>query len=143
MAANTDYNAVSSAATTITIATAAQAALTITSTSGTYNTPLTLATSGGSDSGAVTYAVNDAGSAGCSVTGGVLIATSAGTCTVTATMAANTDYNAVSSAATTITIGKIDQAPLTITPTTTTFNTALALGVSGGSDNGTVTLHPR
>jgi large repetitive protein len=97
--------------------------------------------SGGSDSGAVTYAVSDAGSAGCSVTGAVLIATSAGTCSITATMAANAAYNAVTSAATTITIGKINQAPLTITPTSTTFNTVLALGTSGGSDNGTVTYN--
>jgi large repetitive protein len=140
MPANADYNAVSSTATTITIATATQAALTITSVTGAYNTPITLTTSGGSDSGAVSYVVSDAGTAGCSVTGSVLIATTAGTCTVTAAMAANTDYSAVSSTATTITIGKIDQAPLTITPTSSTYNAALALGVSGGSDNGAVTF---
>jgi hypothetical protein len=107
MAGNTDYNAVSSAATTITIAKTDQAALMITSTSGIYSTPLTLTTSGGSDNGAVTYVLDDPGSAGCSISGSSLSATGAGSCTVTATMAANADYNAVSSSATTITISRI------------------------------------
>ena len=137
-AASTDYTAVSSVATTVTVSPIAQAELTVTSTAGTYNTPLTLATSGGSGSGALSYA-DTAGSAGCSITGDVLIAANAGTCTVTATMAASTDYTATSSPATTITIAKIDQAPLTITSTSGTINTALALGATGGSDGGSVT----
>src|SRR5208283_1964946 len=53
----------------------------------------------------VSYAVTAAGSAGCSLTGGgtTLSATSAGTCTVTATKAADANYNEVSSTATTVT----------------------------------------
>jgi hypothetical protein len=137
-AASTDYTAISSGPTTITVNPIAQAALTVTSTAGTFNTPLTLATSGGSGSGALTYA-DTAGTAGCSITGGVLIATNAGTCTVTATMAASTDYTAISSAAATITIAKINQAPLTITSTSGTTNTALVLGATGGSDGGSIT----
>jgi large repetitive protein len=138
MAATTDFLTVSSATTTITIGKVAQSALTITTTAGSYKTPITLATSGGSDGGAVTYAVDAAGSAECSVAGATLSATSAGTCTITAAMAANTDYTAVSSAATTITIGKIDQAALTITSTLDTYGVPLALTVTGGSDNGSI-----
>jgi hypothetical protein len=138
MAATTDYIAVSSATTTVTIGKIAQSALTITTTAGNYKTPLALATSGGSDAGAVTYVVDGAGSAGCSVAGSTLSATSAGTCTVTATMAANTDYTAVSSAATTITIGRTNQAVLTITSTLGTYGVPLALTAIGGSDNGSV-----
>jgi len=101
MAANTDYNAVSSSATTITIGKIDQAPLTITPTFTTYNTALALGVSGGSDNGTVTYTLDDAGTAGCSITSGVLSAPTVGTCTVTATMAGDTDYNAVSSSATT------------------------------------------
>jgi hypothetical protein len=138
MAGNTNFSPVSSAATTITIGKINQVALTILTTSGSWNTPLTLGVSGGTDSGTVTYSVNGAGTAGCAVAGGVLAATGAGTCSVTATMAGNTDYNPVSSGSTTITIGKINQSGLTITSTSGTYKTPLALAVSGGSDNGSV-----
>jgi hypothetical protein len=138
MAGNTDYNPVSSGATTITFGKIVQAALTITTTSGSFNSPLTLGVSGGSDSGAVTYTVGNAGTAGCAVAGAVLAATSSGTCSVTATMAGNSNYNAVSSSATTITIGKIAQAGLSITSTSGSFKTPLAITVSGGSDNGSI-----
>jgi len=84
------------------------AALTLSSTSGTYGTALTLTTSGGSGTGAVSYAVTTPGSAGCSLNsyGTALSATSAGTCTVTATKAADANYNAASSTATTVTFAK-------------------------------------
>jgi hypothetical protein len=82
-----------------------QAPLTITSTSGTFGTPLTLTTNGGSGTGAVTYALDGGGSAsGCSITSGALSSTSAGTCIVTATKAMDSNYNPVSSSATTITL---------------------------------------
>src|SRR5580704_10359627 len=82
-----------------------QAALTITSTSGSFATPLTLTTSGGSGTGAVTYVVNAGGTAsGCAVSSGQLNSTSAGTCFVTATKAADANYNAISSAPTTVTL---------------------------------------
>ncbi len=50
-----------------------------------------LTTTGGSGTGAVTYAVT-AGGANCSVTGSTLTALAAGTCTVTATKAADANY---------------------------------------------------
>ena len=85
----------------------AQAAVTLTSTSASFGTPLTLTGGGGSSTGAFTYGVNSAGTAGCSITGGgtTLTATAAGSCTVTATKAADSNYNAASSSATTVTFG--------------------------------------
>ncbi|HEY5273016.1 MAG TPA: putative Ig domain-containing protein [Acidimicrobiales bacterium] len=139
LAASTDYTAISSAATTITIAEIAQAPLTITSTSGTINTALALGATGGSDGGAITYVLNAAGTANCSISSGVLSASTAGTCTVTATMAGNADYNAVSSPQTTITIAKTNQAVLSITSTSGVYNSSLTLTSSGGSDGGAVT----
>ncbi len=72
----------------------------------TVNFPTTfaaLATTGGSGTGAVTYAVTLAG-AGCSISGTTLSYTSVGSCGVTATKAADTNYNAISSVQETFTI---------------------------------------
>jgi hypothetical protein len=80
-----------------------QAALSVTSLSGTVGTPLTLATSGGSGTGAVTYTATDGTASGCTVSGSTLSASSAGTCTVTATKAADSTYLPASSAATAVT----------------------------------------
>jgi hypothetical protein len=92
----------------LTVGAGVQATLVVSSTGGTYGTSLLLTTRGGSGSGAVSYAVTAAGSAGCSLTGGgtTLSATNAGTCTVTATKAADADHNAASSTATAVTFGK-------------------------------------
>src|SRR5665213_2766459 len=62
-------------------------ALTLTSVNGSFGTGLTLTSTGGGGGGAVTYAVTSVGTAGCSITSGVLNATSAGTCTVTVSQA--------------------------------------------------------
>jgi hypothetical protein len=81
----------------------AQAALTVTSLTGYLGSPLTLTTSGGSGTGAVTYTATVGTAAGCVVTGSVLTVTSLGTCIVTATKAASTTNLAASSLATTVT----------------------------------------
>jgi len=108
-AADADYASASSVQTTVTFSLATQATLVVNSTSATYPYSLVLTTTGGSGTGAVSYAVTAAGSAGCSLTGGgtTLSATSAGTCTVTATKAADASYNAASSTATTITFAPL------------------------------------
>ena len=85
---------------TLTIGVAAQAALTVSSTSGTYGTTLRLTTSGGSGTGAVTYATS---TSGCNITNtDSLTVTSALTCSVTATKAADSNYSVISSSATSI-----------------------------------------
>ena len=96
----------------------AQAALTVTSTSGTFGAALTLTTSGGSGTGAVTFAFTNGTATGCTVTSGSLSSTSAGTCTVTATKAGDATYNPVSSSATTVT--------LAAATSTTTLTSSLA-----------------
>ena len=58
---------------------------------------LTLRLSGGSGSGAISYAVTSSNGATCSVVNGVLTSSTAGTCSVTATKAASSIYNAISS----------------------------------------------
>jgi Putative Ig domain len=133
-----NYNSASSPQTTVTFASAAQAPLSVTSTSGTYGSGLTLTTSGGSGTGDVSYAVTDGTASGCSITAGVLSVSSAGTCLVTATKAGDANYNPVSSPQTTVTFAPADQAPLTVTSTSGTFGSGLKLTTSGGSGTGDV-----
>ncbi len=118
---------------------ASQATLIVTSTTGTFGTPLTLTASGGSSSGAVSYAVANGTASNCAVSAGQLTSTSAGTCLVTATRAADANYSQVSSAQTTVTLAPANQATLTVTSTTGTFGTPLILTASGGSGTGAVT----
>jgi hypothetical protein len=128
-----------SASQAITVVRGDQSALSVSSTSGTYGAALTLTTSGGSGTGAVTYVVVDGTATGCAESGGLLTVTAAGTCTVTATKALDTNYNAVSSSATTVTFAKASQASLTVTSTSGTYGSALTLTASGGTTNGSVT----
>ena len=81
-----------------------QAALIVTTKSGYLDAPLTLAASGGSGTGALTFSVTNGTATGCLVTAGVLSATKAGTCIVTAIKAAVAPYASGVSAATTVTI---------------------------------------
>ena len=104
----TNYT-VSYATGTLTISKASQTSLSISSTSGSYGTSLNLTSTGGTTSGSVTYSTS---TAGCSISAGVLTSTGATTCVVTATMAGNTNYNDVSSAATNVVISA---RPITLT----------------------------
>lgn len=85
-----------------TLLTTAQSAISITSTSGQFGTALTLITTGGTGNGAVSYTVANGTASGCQVVAGVVSATSAGTCTVTAMKASDTTYLSTTSAATTV-----------------------------------------
>ena len=98
----------------------AATALTLTSVNGSFGTGLTLTSSGGGGGGAVTYTVASAGAAGCSITSGVLNATSAGTCTVTASQAAAGAYLSSTTGATTVTFASTlpTQVGFTIEPPT-------------------------
>jgi hypothetical protein len=101
---------------TLTINKANQGALTITTTTSKYGTPLRLITSGGSGTGALSFAITSSGTAsGCSITNETITVSSIGTCKVTATKALDTNYLVTSSAEATITFAKAE----TITVTTT------------------------
>jgi hypothetical protein len=82
----------------------------ITSTTGYLDAPITLATSGGSGTGAVTFTVTNGTATGCTITSGVLAATTGGTCIVTATKAAVAPYATGLSSATTVTISAAPKA---------------------------------
>jgi LPXTG-motif cell wall-anchored protein len=115
-----------------------QAALSVTSISGTNGSPLTLVTSGGSGDGEVSYVVADGTASGCSITTGVLTVSSAGTCVVTATKAADSAYEVISSSPTTVTMAFRVQAALSVTSISGTNGSPLTLVTSGGSGDGEV-----
>ncbi len=133
-----NYLVRSSVDTAVTIARAAQATLTVSSTSATYGEILQLTTSGGSGNGAVSWQVV---SGTCSVVGNDLTPGNAGSaCVVRATKAQDTNYLVRSSADTTIAIGKANQTGFTITSNTAfTTGASLSLTASGGQSGGAVT----
>lgn len=102
IAADVNYNSATSSTLTFTFNRASQSALSITSTNGSFGTPLTLTTSGGTGGGSVTYSYA-AGTTTCTISGSTLTADASGTCLITATKAADSDYSAISSTQTTIT----------------------------------------
>jgi len=77
----------------------------------------TIAAATTSGDGAISYAVTNSGTANCSLSGRVLTYTNQGTCTITATAASSTDYNA-DSITKTFTISKLNQV-VTWSPTQT------------------------
>jgi hypothetical protein len=103
--ANSNYD-ISYVGANLTIERASQNALSLTTSQITYGTSVVLGSSGGSGTGAVTYSVSSAGTAGCSIAGDTLSATGGvgTTCTVTVTKAQSANYNEATSSAATITV---------------------------------------
>ncbi len=84
-----------------------QAALVVSSVNATYGRPFALQTTGGSGTGAVSFAVANGTAAGCALTGATLKSATAGTCVVTATKASDSTFVVISSSATTVTFAKL------------------------------------
>ena len=136
-AADDNYTAVTSSNTTITVNRAAQATLTVTSTSATYGQSLSLSATGGTGAGSTTWSVV---SGTCTVSGSTLTPGNAGSsCVVRATKGLDTNYNAVNSADTAVTINRAAQASLSVTSTSATYGQTYSLTTSGGSGSGSVT----
>jgi len=130
---STNYNSLTGAsAGSFVINLATQATLAFAGQTVSYPTTFAaLSTTGGSGSGAVTYAVTTAGTAGCSIAGTTLSYTSVGTCGVTATKATDSNYNSGSSSEATFTIN----AALSSTKAITAFDfNGLTLAVVGTID---------
>jgi hypothetical protein len=138
-AASTNYLIASSGATTVTIVKATQSAVSLTSTSGTYNTNISLIASGGTGTGGYSFSVSDAGTAGCSILSGTsLTSTSAGSCNVIVTRAGDSNYESQSSVATPVNFAKDTQNALTLRDSSGDLDSGITLSVSGGSGTGSV-----
>ncbi len=131
------YNSLTGAsAGNFTISTASQSALTFTGQTVTSPAAFaSLSTTGGSGTGAVTYAVTTAGTAGCSISGTTLSYTTDGTCGVTATRAADSNYNSVSSSEATFTVNPIPTHTITASSGSNgSITPSGAVSVNEGSD---------
>jgi hypothetical protein len=107
------YSAATRQSVNITVSQAAQAALSLAnSTSVDFGETLTLSTTGGSGTGGVTYAlIGGAGTASCSINSSTNTLTfgAAGTCSVQATKAADTNYTVQTTSSTLITVNRAAQ----------------------------------
>jgi len=139
-AADANYFQAVSAPLTFTFTQATQAALSMTSAlNGTLGTPLTLSSSGGTGTGAVTYS---ALGTGCSLSGSTLNASIATSCTVSATNPGDTYYAAITSAPVSINFGLILLAAPSITAVTTNqTTTSLVVTYTADSHGTSVTLY--
>ena len=108
IAADGGYGAATSTNLSVTVNAAGQAPLTLNASPSTIalNSTSALSTSGGSGTGAVTYAVTGGS---CTINGNILTAAGAGSCTVTATKAGDGNYTQVVSSAITITVNPLAQ----------------------------------
>ncbi|MBP6003016.1 MAG: hypothetical protein KA746_06235 [Pyrinomonadaceae bacterium] len=98
-----------------------------------------LNTAGGSGTGLVSFSVGS--STGCTVAGNVLTVTnSTGTCSVTATKAADGNYNQNSSSPLAVTLAKANQSTPSVTaPSSVTYGTTGTLNAAGGDGTGAYT----
>lgn len=139
-AASATYRARTSTIATMTFNKIAQsAALVLSDSAFTFGTTLPLSATGGNGGGTLSYGVSSPGSAGCSVTGNVVSATSGGSCSVIATRAASTNYISHTESFT-IMVNKAVQGTLTITDVNGSYGEGLTLAASGGSGTGAVTF---
>jgi hypothetical protein len=124
-AGNANYNAAPQVTQSIVIDMANQPTLTATAvaTTLTVGSTTNLGSSGGSGTGAVSFGSSNGN---CTVSGSVLTAAAVGSCIITATKAADTNYNVATSDGLSITV---NAAPLT--DQTITFGTAPAVAVGG------------
>lgn len=118
----------------ISITQATQAAITAASALNTiFGQNITLSATGGSGTGALTYATS---SGACQIASSILTPVSAGACVVVVTRAADTNYTA-QTANQTVTVAYADQPAVSMTSATTVvYGTNLTLGAQGGSGTG-------
>ena len=110
-----------------------------------FNGTSALSTTGGSGTGAVSFAVTT-GNTFCSITGSTLAGTGVGTCTVTATKAADANYNATT-ATVNVTVAKAATTTSLSPPTSITLGQSVSVTASvsvtppgSGTATGTVTI---
>lgn len=127
------------------------ASLSVSSKTYPYSQSLAITPSGGTGTGATTYAITAGGTAsGCALSNATstptITASSYGTCLIAATKAADTNYLSATSANLTFTFSRATPTSLTITSTSGTYLQTLTLTTSGGqssaSDTFSVTSGP-
>jgi hypothetical protein len=136
------YTEVYNATQQLSLALENQDALSVTSSSGTFDAPLTLTTTQGPNRSTeeVTFTVSGGTATGCSASsGGVVTSTSAGTCLVTATRAGDSNYASITSAQATITFAKASRTlSFTTSPTSIAYGSTATVVATPSAAGGTV-----
>jgi hypothetical protein len=147
-AGTTGYDSISSSATTITVNQIAQATLSfiinISSKTSPYSQAVTFTPSGGTGTGAKSYAIVSGGtSTGCALANttafNTISATTSGTCLIQLTQAADTNYLVATSSTVTFTFTKANQSELTITVSNFRRGETAIVSTTGGNTSETVT----
>ena len=145
-AGDSDYNSITTSTREYSLNRADQAAIAMTMSPTTaavgVSTRLQLATTGGNDSGAVTYSASNGTATGCNVYNNTISAQSVGTCIVTATKAGGNQWWDVTTQAT-FTFTKGAQSTMSINATrgqALSLDKAITLSTSGGTGSGAVTF---
>jgi outer membrane protein OmpA-like peptidoglycan-associated protein len=115
--------------------------ISVTPASGPFGTPITLLATGFSGTGAITFAVVSGGTAtGCAITAGDKVtSTSAGTCLVTATIAADGTYSSATSAPAAMTFTKATQS-IAVVAQAATIGYSITLVATGYTGTGAITF---
>ena len=137
-ALDNNYNVGSGVTLTVTVAKINQTTLEVTSTSATHGANLALTYTGGNGTGTLTWSVV---SGDCTISVTTLTPTAATSCVIKVSRASSTNYNAATSADTTVTIAKGTQNSVSITSTATIpYAGSRSVGVAGGSGTGSFTI---
>ena len=106
-----------------------------------YQGTATLSATGTTGSGAISYNLVS-GASSCAISGNVLTGLSPGSCMVTASIAADTNYNAATSAPSVFTVNKADQSALSLSanPTSISSGDKTLMATQGGSGLGMVSF---
>jgi hypothetical protein len=140
--ADNNYSQATSSPLSVGISLAPQATLVVVATPGSMNVngTSTLSTTGGSGSGVVSYSLV---SGPCTLSGATLTGTGAGSCSVTATKAADSTYDSATSSQDTVVVSLATQATLVVvaTPGSINVNGTSTLSTTGGNGSGVVTYN--
>jgi hypothetical protein len=134
-AGTTDYMAAAQATQIFTVGPASQK-ISLSSSGGVYGSSEVVGATGGPSGNPVT--ITSATTSVCTVTGTTATFVGAGTCTIDANQAGNTDYSAAPQVQATITVAQATQAITFNAPTTPTYGQLVTLSATGGASGNAV-----
>jgi outer membrane protein OmpA-like peptidoglycan-associated protein len=139
IAADTDYNAATSTVDGVETFSLLSQSISVSSGSAPVGTPITLSASGYSGTGTITFSLDGGTASGCALSGNSVTATSAGTCLVKASIAADGVYVGATSTDGTETFTRLSQT-ISVSSGSAPVGTPITLSASGSSGTGTISF---
>src|SRR5487761_2162077 len=143
IAADANYTGATSALVPVTFTAADQTiTATVSSSSTPWSNTVTVGSTGSSGTGAITFNLDPASDAVCHLSGTTLPATGAGTCYVSASIAADANYTGATSALVPVTFTAADQTiTATVSSSSTPWSNTVTVGSTGSSGTGAITFN--